>query len=157
RKCESKMKTSTFIAGITVLLLVTSASAQSSLPRGFITGNQVCTYGNSGALWCVTESPARIRHLNCIRANPAGNGCATARTAKRSHQRKRPSYPVSLRCFWEQGQRRRKEGQLLRKREQCHGTVGEAVGRSVAIGGHPRSIPATSGKPSVCIGRTRSE
>jgi hypothetical protein len=74
------------LVGTTVLLMATSASAQSAMPRGFITGNQVCTYGNSGAQWCVTESPAMIRHLNCIRANPAGNGCATTRTVKRSHR-----------------------------------------------------------------------
>jgi hypothetical protein len=74
------------LVGIAVLLMATSASAQSSLPRGMISGNQHCTYGNSGAQVCVPLSPMMIRHLNCIRANPAGNGCATARTVKRRYR-----------------------------------------------------------------------
>jgi len=74
------------LAGTTVLLMATLASAQSSLPRGIISGNQHCTYGNSGAQVCVPLSPMMVRHLNCIRANPAGNGCATTRTGKRGHR-----------------------------------------------------------------------
>jgi hypothetical protein len=75
------MKTSTFIAVIAALLLATKAAqAQSALPGGMITGNMHCNYGNSGAQVCVPLSPSMVRHLNCIRANPAGNGCATART-----------------------------------------------------------------------------
>ena len=42
-----------FLTGIAVLLMATSASAQSSLPRAIVSGNQFCTYGNSGAQWCV--------------------------------------------------------------------------------------------------------
>ena len=41
------------LAGIAVLLMATSASAQSSLPRAIVSGNQFCTYGNSDAEWCV--------------------------------------------------------------------------------------------------------
>jgi len=41
------------LVGAAVLLMTSSASAQSSMPRSIISGNQFCTYGNSGAQWCV--------------------------------------------------------------------------------------------------------
>ena len=79
------MKTSTFIAGIAALLLATSASAQSSMPRSIISGNQFCTYGNSGAQVCVPHTPMSAQRINCVRANYASTiaaqNCLTGRTA----------------------------------------------------------------------------
>ena len=39
-----------FLTGIAALFLATPASAQSAMPRSIISGNQFCTYGNSGAM-----------------------------------------------------------------------------------------------------------
>ncbi len=55
------------LAGTTVLLMATSASAQSSMPRSIISGNQFCTYGNSGAQWCV---PIDVRRTAAVQRHP---------------------------------------------------------------------------------------
>jgi hypothetical protein len=41
------------IAMVATVCLPHSAMAQSSLPRAIISGNQFCTYGNSGAQVCI--------------------------------------------------------------------------------------------------------
>jgi hypothetical protein len=48
-------------------LLSTAADAQSSLPRSTISGNQFCTYGNSGAQWCVPRA-SRATGKPCVLA-----------------------------------------------------------------------------------------
>jgi hypothetical protein len=66
------------LAGTTVLLMTASASAQSSMPRSIISGNQHCTYGNSGAQVCV---PMPVRQTaarqQCIRTALARYGKST--------------------------------------------------------------------------------
>jgi hypothetical protein len=78
------------LTGIAALFMATSASAQSSMPRSIISGNQFCTYGNSGAQWCVPHTPMRAQRINCLRANYASTlaaqNCLTARTAKRTRR-----------------------------------------------------------------------
>jgi hypothetical protein len=36
-----------------IFMALRPAHAQSAMPRAIISGNQFCTYGNSGAQWCV--------------------------------------------------------------------------------------------------------
>jgi hypothetical protein len=50
-----------------MLLMATSASAQSSLPRSIISGNQFCTYGNSGAQVCI---PLTVRQTAVVQRRP---------------------------------------------------------------------------------------
>jgi hypothetical protein len=46
------------LTGTAVLLMATSASAQSSMPRGIIDGDRVCVYMYNGpGLFCQTMSP----------------------------------------------------------------------------------------------------
>jgi hypothetical protein len=56
------------LIGTTVLLMATSASAQSSMPRSIISGNQFCTYA-SGSMICIPHTPITARQTNCVRAN----------------------------------------------------------------------------------------
>jgi hypothetical protein len=55
------------LAGTAVLLMATSALAQSSMPRSIVSRNQFCTYGNSGAQVCV---PLAVRQMRAAQRGP---------------------------------------------------------------------------------------
>jgi hypothetical protein len=72
-------RTTIAIALLLALMLIGTiigARAQSSMPRSIISGNQFCTYGNSGAQVCIQRQTS-TQLERCIRTAVARYGKST--------------------------------------------------------------------------------